>query len=144
MDKTQTSEPPSPSAPDSTTIDLMHAIRILRSAGRDLFAQTVLHVQLARVEWAEEKSRLMMMLVIMLVGFACLLCVLFFVGFLMLAFAWETAYRIPAVIALITVYGIGTFIAWRRIYTLSALSGQAFAASREELAADIALIKSKL
>ena len=47
-------------------------------------------------------------------------------------------------VAMITVYGTGTCIAWRRIHTLSVQSGQAFAASREELAADIALIRSKL
>ena len=140
VEKSQTSEP----APDSTTIDLMNAISILRSAGRDLFAQAVLHVQLARVEWAEEKSRMLQILVIALLGFACLLCVMLFAGALVLALTWETVYRIPAVLALITVYGTGTCIAWRRIHTLSVQSGQAFAASREELAADIALIRSKL
>jgi uncharacterized membrane protein YqjE len=140
VEKLQTSEP----APDSTTIDLMNAIRILRSAGRDLFAQAVLHVQLARVEWVEEKNRMLQILVIALLGFACLLCVMLFAGALVLAFTWETVYRIPAVLALITVYGIGTCIALRRIHTLSGQSSQAFAASREELAADIALIRSKL
>jgi uncharacterized membrane protein YqjE len=128
----------------STTIDLMHAMRILRSAGGALSAQAALYGQLAQVEWAEEKYRLLKMLVITLLGFACLLCVMLFVGALVLAFCWETAYRVPAVMALIAVYGIGTYIAWRRLQALSALGGQAFAATREELAADIALIRSKL
>ena len=144
MDKARTSEPPSPPTSGSTTIDLMNAIHILRAAGGVLFAQAALYGQLARVDWAEEKSRLLKMLVITLLGFACLLCVMLFVGALVLAFSWETAYRIPAVMALIAVYGIGTSIAWRRLQALSVLGGQAFAATREELAADIALIRSKL
>lgn len=144
MDKAQTSGPPSPPAPDSTAIDLMNAIRILRSAGGTLFAQAALYGQLARVEWAEEKSRLVKMLVIALLGFACLLCAMLFTGALVLACSWETAYRIPAVMALIAAYGIGTSIAWHRLQILSALGDQAFAATREELAADIELIKSKL
>lgn len=144
MEKSRTSELPSQPTSDSTTIDLMNAIRILRSAGGALFAQAALHGQLARVEWAEEKSRLLKMLLIMLLGFACLLCVMLFVGALVLAFTWETAYRIPAVMALIAGYGIGTIIAWHRFHALSALSGQAFAATREELAADLALIRSRL
>jgi hypothetical protein len=35
-------------------------------------------------------------------------------------------------------------IAWRKLHALSEQSAQAFAATREELAADIALFKSKL
>jgi uncharacterized membrane protein YqjE len=84
------------------------------------------------------------MLLVMLFGFAGTLCVMVFVGVLVLAFSWETAYRIPASIALIAVYALGIAIAWRRLQALSALSGQAFAATREELAADIAMIRSKL
>jgi uncharacterized membrane protein YqjE len=143
VDKARTSEPPSPSASGSI-IDLINAIRILRAVGGALFAQAVLYGQLARVDWAEEKGRLVKMLVITLLGFACLLCVMLFVGALVLAFSWETAYRIPAVMALIAVYGIGTSIAWRRLQALAALGDQAFAATREELAADIALIRGKL
>jgi uncharacterized membrane protein YqjE len=67
-----------------------------------------------------------------------------FAGVLVLAFSWETAYRIQAIIALITLYGFGIGVAWRRLDSLSALSDQAFAATREELAADIALISRKL
>jgi uncharacterized membrane protein YqjE len=122
----------------------MHAVRILSSASKALFAQAELHGQLARVEWNEEKCRLMKMLVITLLGFASLLCSMLFAGFLVLALFWETTHRVPAVLAMITVYTIGTGIAWHRFQTLSALSGQAFAATYEELAADIALIRSKL
>ena len=133
-----------PFVAESAAIHPLDAIRLLRSAGRTLISQAALHAQLARVEWEEEKSRLLKMLLVILLGFAGTLCVMMFVGVLVLAFSWETAYRIPASIGLIAVYALGVAIAWRRLQVLSALSGQAFAATREELAMDIAMIRSKL
>jgi uncharacterized membrane protein YqjE len=133
-----------PLTADSAAIHPLDAIRLLRSAGGTLFSQAALHAQLARVEWEEEKGRLLKMLLVILLGFAGALCVMVFIGVLVLAFSWETAYRIPASIGLIAVYALGVVIAWRRLQALSALSGQAFAATREELAIDIAMIRSKL
>jgi len=143
-EQSQTSEAASQPTPDSAAINPLDVIRILRSAGGSLFTQVALYGQLARVEWAEEKNRLLKMLVVALLGFASLLCVMLFVGALVLTFSWDTTYRIPAVLALIAVYGLGTALAWRRFQALSAFSSQAFAATREELAADLALLKGKL
>ena len=130
--------------PDSTAINALSAIRTLRSAGGALFDQVALHGQLAQVEWGEEKNRLLKMLVGALLGFACLLCVMLSLGALALALCWETGYRIPAAAVLVALYGLGTGLAWRRFAALSALSGQSFAATRVELAADLALLRSKL
>jgi uncharacterized membrane protein YqjE len=130
--------------PDSTAINALTAIRTLRSAGGALFDQVALHGQLAQVEWGEEKKRLLKMLVGALLGFACLLCVMLSLGALALALCWETVYRIPAAAVLVALYGLGTGLAWRRFAALSALSGQSFAATRVELAADLALLRSKL
>jgi uncharacterized membrane protein YqjE len=133
-----------PLTTESTTINPLDALRIVRSAGKAIFAQAALHGQLARVEWAQERSRLATMLVVALLGFSAVLCVMLFTGVLVVAFSWDSAYRIPAAIAVVLVYLLGIVIAWRRLQALSALGDQAFAATREELAADIALIKSKL
>jgi uncharacterized membrane protein YqjE len=130
---------------DSTSIiNALGAIRILRSAGGALFDQIALHGQLAQVEWDEEKNRLLKMLAGAVLGLACLLCVMLTVGALVLALCWETVYRVPAATALVGVYALGTGLAWRRFSTLSALGGQTFAATRVELAADLALLRSKL
>ena len=134
---------PEPRLP-SKVFDPLHAIRIVRAAGNALFSQVALHGQLLRVEWAEEKNRLLKMLLVTLLGFACLLCVMFFSGMLLLAISWDTGYRIPAFAALIALYGFGTMTAWRRFKTLSELSDRAFSATREELSADAALIRGKL
>ena len=142
MEKLRTPAP-TPSG-ESTLINSLDIVRLLRSAGGALLAQLALHGKLASVEWEEEKNRLQQMFIITLFGFVCVLCILFFTGAVVLAFSWETPYRIHAIVSLIAIYGIGVFIAWRRFQTLAALSGNAFAATREELAADIALIRSKL
>jgi len=130
--------------PDSTAINALNAIRTVRSAGGALFDQVALHGQLAQVEWGEEKNRLLKMLVGAVLGFACLLCVMLSLGAVALALCWEMAYRIPVAAVLVALYGLGTGFAWRRFAALSALSGQSFAATRVELAADLALLRSKL
>jgi uncharacterized membrane protein YqjE len=130
--------------PDSTRINALGAIRMVRSAGGALFDQLALHGQLAQVEWVEEKNRLLKMLVGAVLGFACLLCIMLSVGVLVMALCWETVYRIPAATALVGLYGVGAGFAWRRLTALSALSGQSFAATRVEVAADLALLRSKL
>jgi uncharacterized membrane protein YqjE len=129
---------------DSAAINPLDVVRMLRSAGAALFTQAAMHGQLARIEWADEKARLLQMLVAGLVGFAGLLCVMLFAGGLVLAFSWDTAYRIQAAIALVVAYGLITGFAWSRLKALSARGNQSFAATREELAADLALLKSKL
>ena len=129
---------------DSTAINAIGAIRILRSAGGALLDQVALHGQLAQVEWGEEKNRLLKMLVGAVLGFAGLLCVILSLGALALALCWETVYRIPVAAVRVALYGLATGFAWRRLVALSALSGQSFAATRVELAADVALLRSKL
>ncbi len=134
--------PPPQSNGTATLINSLDIVRLLRSAGGALFAQVALHTELIQVEWAEEKNRLVQMLMFALFGFACGLCLLIFVGVLVLAFSWDTQYRIHAVMGLIATFGLGIFIAWRRFQRLSVLSSHAFAATREELTQDIALMKS--
>ncbi len=117
---------------------------MLRSAGLALFTQAALHGQLARVEWAEEKTRLLQVLEFGLLGFASLLCVMLAAGALVLAFSWDTPYRTLAAVALLGVYGVGVVAAWLRLKALSARSSLAFSATRAELAADLVLLKSNL
>jgi len=116
----------------------------LRLIGAALSTQAVLHGQLARVEWEQEKNRLSKLLLVASLGIACLLCALLFIGILVLVSCWETPYCIPAVMAIIALYSLGVGIGWYRYQLLLAQGSEAFAASREELAADIALIKKNL
>jgi len=135
---------PATMTPDSTPINALGAIRILRSAGGALLDQLALYAQLAQVEWGEEKTRLMKMLVGAVLGFACILCMMLSLGAVVMALCWETTYRIPAVTALAALYALGAGLAWRRFTVLSRHSSESFAASRAELAADLALLRSRL
>ncbi len=129
---------------DSDGIDLLGALRIVRTAGGALCTQAGLYGQLARIEWLEEKIRLRSMLLMALLGFASVLCVMLFTGIAALALSWETAYRLPAVIALLLFYAAGMALAWYRLRALSASGSRSFAALREELSIDAALLRSRL
>lgn len=129
------------STPAAVAIDPLYVLRVLLSAGGPLLTQVALHWQLARVEWAEQKIRFLKMVMATLLGFTSLLCAMIFVGGLIIASSWDTAYRIPGLLALVAIYALVTALAWRRFRTLSAESSEAFAATREELAADLALLR---
>lgn len=131
-------------APEPSRTTPLDVVRLLHSGGNALAAQALLHGQLARVEWQEEKARLLRMLAATLLGFAGLLCALLFAGGLVLAAAWDTAYRLPAFAGLVLLSAAGTVAAWRQFKAMAELGDQAFAASREELAADAALLKRNL
>lgn len=136
---------PAPSLKNaSASFNPLGALRLMRSAGRALLGQAGLYGQLARLEWAEEKNRLVKMLAAGAIVFACLLCTMLFVGLLVLALSWNTPYFIAAIAAMIAIYIAGSGIAFYVLQSQAALGERAFAATREEFAADIALIKSKL
>ena len=141
---TEHSQSNPPSSADSKNFNPISFVRLMRSAGGAIFAQASLHSQLARVEWAEEKTRLMNMAIAALSGFVFLLCFMIFIGVLVIAFTWETQFRIAGLSVMTAIYAAGAFFAFQRFTKLAALSNQAFAATRKEVAADIALIKSRL
>lgn len=119
-------------------------LRLLRSAGSAISAQAALHSQLIQVEWEEEKNRLNQLLIFALAGVICSTCFLLALSLLAVALAWDTDYRIAVLVALPVIYGSALLWMWRRIKHLLSLSSRTFAATREELAADLALIKSRL
>jgi len=129
---------------ESDGIDLLSALRIARSAGGALCTQAALYGKLAGIEWQEEKIRLLKMFLFGLIGFACALCFMLFIGLLVVVLSWETNYRILALTSLIAIYGFGIGFAWLRFEDMSARNKLSFAATREELAIDLALIKSRL
>jgi uncharacterized membrane protein YqjE len=117
---------------------------MLRSAASALLAQGALHSELMQLEWAEEKYRLLRMLVTLLAGSLFLFFGLFSLSAMVLIFSWGTPYQTAALLGLVLFYCTGTGVAWFRFNALFALGSQAFAGTRAELAADIALIRSKL
>jgi uncharacterized membrane protein YqjE len=131
-------------APEPESVTPLDVVRVLRSAGSALLTQAGLYGQLARVEWAAEKSRIARLAAAALIAFIGLLCALLMAGVLVLAISWDTPYRVPAAIGLVVFYAACAGLAWYRFKALSARSREAFAGTREELAADVNLIRSRL
>ncbi len=129
---------------DASSINPLQVLSVVRSASSALLAQATLHAQLAQVEWEEEKQRLAKMLIFTLMGFACFLCLLFFVGAFLLTLSWDTEFRIPVFIALIFCYLLALLWAGFKLSLLAEQGRNSFAGTRAEIAADIALIKSAL
>lgn len=131
-------------APPSAAHSPLAALRLVQAAGGALLSQTAIYGQLAAVEWAQERRRLSRMLAFALLGFACVFALMVLSAALVLILSWGTAYCIPLLCALIGVYVLGLYAAVRQLQALSRLGGQAFAATRAEFAADMALLRSKL
>jgi uncharacterized membrane protein YqjE len=117
---------------------------VARTAGGALLAQAALHADLLGEAWLEEKGRLRDMALALLLGFACLLSALLAAGVLLLAVCWDTPMRIPAVAGLLVLYGLGALIALRSAQRQSRSKNEALAISRDELAADLQLLRGQL
>ena len=132
------------SGTDASAINPLQLLSLLRSASSAIFAQVSLHAELAQVEWQQEKERLSKIIALTLMGFACFLCLIFFLGLFAIALSWDTEYRIHVFVGLILSYVVALAWAAFKIRSLAALGEKSFAATRAELAADIDLIKSAL
>lgn len=130
--------------PEAASISPLDVVRVLRSAGPALLTQAGLHGDLIRVEWAAEKERIVRLVAAAFIALVALLCVLLTVGALVLAFSWDTPYRTAVAAGLVIVYAAIATIAWQRFKVHTSRGGEAFAATREELAEDMALIRSHL
>lgn len=129
---------------DAGSMNPLQVLSVIRSASSALFAQATLHAQLAQVEWKEEKQRLSKMLIFTLIGFACFLCLLFFIGAFVLTLSWDTKFRIPVFLLLIFGYFLALTWAAFKVYALAEQGNNSFAGTRAEIEADIALLKSVL
>ena len=117
---------------------------VARSAGGALLTQAALHAELLGEAWQEEKIRLRGMALALLLGFACVLCALLAMNVLVLALSWDTSLRIPVIASLLALYMVGMVVAWRILQRQSRLRNEALAISRDELAADLRLLRSQL
>lgn len=144
MKDAQTAAPQVNSDRETKSVNIASMVQMFNSASDGLLAQAKLHGQLAKIEWQEEKDRLARMLVAVLVGFSCFICLLIFVGVLVISLSWNTEYQLIALLSLCTFYALMTYIAWWQFNLATKMSEGFFAGTHAELAADLAMIKSKL
>lgn len=119
-------------------------LRFLRSAARALLAQGSLHAELLCLEWAEERSRLLRMVVLSLVGLLFLLCSLLSIAAAVIILSWGTSYQDEALYGLVGFFLLGTLVIWWRVRALAQQGEDAFAGTIAEVSADLALIKDRL
>ena len=138
------SQPAAQESVATSALNTLRTLRILRSASAALLAQGSLHLRLAQVEWISEKARLARMLAMAALAFTGVLCAMLFAGGLALAIGWDSGYRLYWLVGVIAAYAAVAAIAWHKLGQLSAQGSSAFQATREELAADIAMLRSRL
>ncbi len=96
-------------------------------------------LELAALEYTEERDRVGRQLALLLIGLCCLLFCLFFVAFAVIAYYWDT-YRLHAIMGVAAFFGvIGAVLLWRRA-EVSSTSPAPFAASVAELEKDRAAL----
>lgn len=70
---------------------------------------------MASLEWAEEKRRLLRLVLFARLAFACLLSLLRALSALLLALSWATPYQWPGALAVVAVHGLGLLLAYWRL-----------------------------
>lgn len=117
-------------------------LRALRLAGRPALAHAALHGQLVQLEWMQEKQRLLQLLLVTLLGFACVLIFLGLLSTLVLLLSWDTSYRLAALLVLLFAHALGFMLAGWRMHVLLARGSASFTGICEELSADIDLLRN--
>jgi uncharacterized membrane protein YqjE len=96
-------------------------------------------LELAAVEYTEERGRVTTQVALLLAGVGCLLFALFFCATLVIVYFWDT-HRLAAIIGVVVVFGVaGGALLWRRA-ELASTSPSAFAVTLAELEKDRAAI----
>lgn len=114
------------------------------SAADAFFVQVGLHAQLARVEFAEEKNRLTRMAIAGFIGFISAQCLLSSLGLILLVLGSRTPYEFPVMAAVLLGY-ISLCAGAAHIFKRqAALGASSFAATRQEIFADLAMLRAKL
>lgn len=127
-----------------SAIVCMRIIKKMYKAKDAIHAQAALHRDLIRLEWQEEKRRWLKILALGALSVIFLFCSFAFIGVLVILLSWDTQYRLHSVVGLVITFALAVVVTWWRLLALVALGRNAFIASREELAADIAMFKNSL
>lgn len=127
---------------DSTS--MMDMLRALSSIKNTVEAQAGLYSQLLQLEWEEQKRRYTRIMCLLAIAFFCLGCFFIFAGVFFLVLIWDHELRNWFIAAMLVVYALIALIAILRMRSLQASWGRPFAAVRDELKADLDIIKSRL
>lgn len=116
----------------------------LRSSAPVLREHVSLILELACIEWQQERRRLLGMV---LAGAFALCCAMSFIALstaIILAALWDTPYCALAVSAILIAYAAGSIAAWFKFHQLLQNGTKSFGATRDELVRDLSRLKHKM
>lgn len=122
----------------------MEIFQRARLLTKELLIQLELRGRLLKIELLQEKNRIQQIICIAFIGFALLLCCLLTLGFFVIAATWTGEYRLLSIAVVFGFYLFGLVYCYIKLNALVAKGADSFAVTREEFAADIALIRSQL
>jgi uncharacterized membrane protein YqjE len=120
----QSAAPPSPSLQEAAARLTTRALELVGT-----------RVELAGVEMAAARERLLASLLLAAALFACVLLALMAASFGVIAYFWDTA-RFTAIIVVTLVFATLGWLAWTRLATLRATAPAPFAATLDALRTD--------
>lgn len=129
---------------DETLLSILQLLGSLRSSGPVLREHVTLILELAHIEWQQERRRFLGLIV---AGVAFLFCCMSFMAFsaaVILALLWGTPYRALAVSIVLLLFASGGIAAWFRLRQLIQLGAISFGATRKELARDLCQLRHKI
>lgn len=129
---------------DETPLSILQLLGSLLSSGPVLREHVTLILELARIEWQQERRRFLGLIV---AGVALLFCCMSFMAFsaaVILALLWGTPYRALAISIVLLFFASGGIAAWFRLRQLIQLGAKSFGATRKELARDLCQLRHKI
>ncbi|HKQ30918.1 MAG TPA: phage holin family protein [Burkholderiales bacterium] len=107
-----------------------------------LLEQVQTRLELLTVEWAEEKSRLSVLLIALGLALFFVWMAIAFASLLAIALFWDTEQRIPVMTGIVGFYVLGAIVAGSIARSKMKLKSSLFAASAAELRKDRDLLES--
>lgn len=120
-------------------IHLLKWLRFVQTSLPTLLDHARLTLELADLEWQQEKKRLRRVLLIIGLAVISGMFLVAVVTAVIMLLTWYTPYRFVAIALLLLIYALGVGLAILRLRRLS--DSESFTATRAELARDMALFR---
>lgn len=129
---------------DETLLSILQLLGSLRSSGPALREHITLMLELARIEWQQERRRFLGLIVAGVMLLFCCMSLMAFSAAVILALLWDTPYRVLAIGIILLLFASGGLAAWFKLRQLIQLGAKSFGATRKELARDLFQLRHKI
>lgn len=122
---------------------VLRLFRSLRSSAPVLQEHVSLMLELACIEWRQERQRFLGLVVAGAIVSFCAMSFMAFSAAIILAALWGTPYRALAIGVVLVSYAAGSIAAWFKLRQFMQQGIRSFGATREELTRDLSRLKQK-